>query len=118
MLADHLLKIKKEFKNLKKQEIQAVFTKMNLIRLVFSMAWLMEILKNLARRTVSDKMLRDKAFNIAKNPKYDEYQRGLGSMFYNFFDKKSAGSGVDEHANNEYPLDLVEELHKPIIRKS
>ena len=45
VLADHLLKIKKEFKNLKKQEIQAVFTKMNLIRLVFSMTWLMEILK-------------------------------------------------------------------------
>ena len=45
VLADHLLKIKKEFKNLKKQEIQAVFTKMNLIRIVFSMTWLMEILK-------------------------------------------------------------------------
>ena len=42
----HLLKIKREFKNLKKQEIQAIFTKMNLIRLVFSMIWLMEILKN------------------------------------------------------------------------
>ena len=41
----HLLKTKKEFKNLKKQEIQAIFTKMNLIRLVFSMIWLMEILK-------------------------------------------------------------------------
>ena len=40
-----LLKIKKEFKNLKKQEIQAIFTKMNLIRLVFNMIWHMEILK-------------------------------------------------------------------------
>ena len=38
-------KIKKEFKNLKKKEIQAIFTKMNLIRLVFSMTWYMEILK-------------------------------------------------------------------------
>ena len=35
----------KEFKNLKKQEIQAIFTKMNLIKLVFSMIWHMEILK-------------------------------------------------------------------------
>ena len=35
----------KEFKNLKKQEIQAIFTKMNLIRLVFNMIWHMEILK-------------------------------------------------------------------------
>ena len=36
--------------------------------------------KDLARRTTSDKILRDKAFNIAKNPKYDGYQRGFASM--------------------------------------
>ena len=42
---DHLLKTKKEFKNLKKQEIQAIFTKMNLIRHAFNMIWLREILK-------------------------------------------------------------------------
>ena len=45
VLVDHLLKIKKEFKNLKKQEIQAIFTKMNLIRHAFNTIWLMEILK-------------------------------------------------------------------------
>ena len=45
---------------------------------------------DLARRTASDKVLRDKAFNIAKNPKYDGYQRGLASMVYKLFDKKSA----------------------------
>ena len=50
--------------------------------------------KDLARRTASDKNLRDKAFNIAKNPKYDGYQRGLGSTVYECFDKKSAGSGI------------------------
>ena len=44
--------------------------------------------KDLKRRTASDKILRDKAFNIAKNPKYDGYQRGLASMVYKFFDKK------------------------------
>ena len=44
-LVGHLLKTKKEFRNLKKQQIQAIFTKMNLIRLAFSMIWLMEILK-------------------------------------------------------------------------
>ena len=72
--------------------------------------------KDLAKRTPSDKFLRDKAFNIAKNPKYDGYQRGLASMVYKFFDKKSKGSGV---ANNEIKqnLQLAEELHKPIIRK-
>ena len=45
VLVDHLLKIKKVLKNLKKQEIPAIFTKMNLIRLVFNMIWHMEILK-------------------------------------------------------------------------
>ena len=44
--------------------------------------------KNLTRRTTSDKILHDKAFNIAKNPKYGEYQRGLPSMVYKCFDKK------------------------------
>ena len=44
--------------------------------------------KYLTRRTASDKILLDKAFNIAKNPKYDRYQRGIASMVYKFFDKK------------------------------
>ena len=44
--------------------------------------------KDLKRRTFADKILRDKAFNIARNPKYDEYQRGLASMVYKCFDKK------------------------------
>ena len=44
--------------------------------------------KDLARRTASDKVLKDKAFNIAKNPKHDGYQRGLASMVYKFFYKK------------------------------
>ena len=50
--------------------------------------------KDLIRKTFSDNALRDKAFNIAKNPKYDGYQRGLASMVYTFFDKKSTGSGI------------------------
>ena len=45
--------------------------------------------KDIKRRTTSDKILRDKAFDIAKNPKYDGYQKGLASMIYKFFDKKS-----------------------------
>ena len=44
--------------------------------------------KDLARRKASDKTLRDKAFNIAKTPKYDRYQRGLASMVYKIFNKK------------------------------
>ena len=73
--------------------------------------------KDLAKRTASDKVLGDKAFNIAKNPKHDGYQRGLASMVYKFFDKKSRGSGVN---NNEIKQNeqLTEELHKPIIKKN
>ena len=71
--------------------------------------------KNLARSTASDKVLIDKAFNIVKNPKYDRYQRGLVSVVYKIFDKKSSGSDVnDEIKLNEQ---LADELHKPIIRK-
>ena len=70
--------------------------------------------KDLERRTASGKVLRDKAFNIAKNPKYDGYQRGLASMVYNFFDKKSKGSGVNMPLQSNEQL--AEELHKLIIR--
>ena len=50
--------------------------------------------KDLTKRTAADKVLRNKAFNIAKDLKYDGYQRGLTSMVYKFFDKKTAGSGI------------------------
>ena len=69
--------------------------------------------KDLVRKTQSDKVLRDKAFKIASDPKYDGYQRGLASMVYKFFDKKSSGSGIINEANYQ----LADELHKPIIRK-
>ena len=88
---------------------------MNLIRLVFNMA--NGDFKDLARRTASVKVLRDKEFNIAKNRKSDGYQRELASMLYKFFDKTSAGISVNMHANNESLLNLAEELHKPSIRK-
>ena len=48
-----------------------------------------EHFKNLNRRTFADKVLCDKAFNIAKDPKYDGYQQGLASMVYKYFNKKN-----------------------------
>ena len=75
--------------------------------------------KDLVKRTHSDKVLKDKAFKIASDPKYDGYQTGLASMVYNFFDKKFAslntfsGSGITNEANYK----LANELHKTIIRK-
>ena len=68
---------------------------------------------DLAKRTQSDKLLRDKAFKIASDPKYDGYQRGLAPMVYKFFDKKSSGSGVDAQPNYQ----LANELHRQIIKK-
>ena len=84
--------------------------------------------KDLINRTEADKVLRDKAFDIASNPKYDGYQRGLASMVYKFFDKKSTGSGFKKLKNTTKPTAgpsalarnssiLADERHKPIIRK-
>ena len=73
--------------------------------------------------TSSDKILRNKAFNIAKDPKYDGCKNGLTSMFYIFFGKKSASladkfvSSSDIKNENLLNEELAEELHKPIIRK-
>ena len=86
--------------------------------------------KDLAKRTAANKVLRNKAFKIASDQKYDGYQRGLASMVYKFFDKKSQES--DRHspstsyspsssalliANNKENIQIADELCKPIIRK-
>ena len=76
----------------------------------------MENNKDLNRRTAADKVLRDKTVNIAKNPKYDGYQRGLTSIVFKFFDKKSASlvdkstSGETVGNENITNKELVEEL--------
>ena len=90
--------------------------------------------KYLLRRTASDKVLREKVFNIAKNTKYDGYQRGLSTMVYKFFDKRfallvnksTAVRGVTiivnkSAFNNDRPLDLATqqlaaELLNPIFK--
>ena len=69
--------------------------------------------KDLTKRAQSDKVLRDKEFKIASDPKYDGYQRELASMVHNFFDKKSSGSGF----NAEPSYQLQNKLHKQIIRR-
>ena len=82
--------------------------------------------KDLINRTKSDKVLRDKAYNISSNPEYDGYQRGLASMVYKFFDKKSTaepsslermGSGIKKDTTKSSSLILADELHKPVIEK-
>ena len=75
--------------------------------------------KYLINRTEADKVLRDKAYDIASIPEYDAYQRGLTSMVYRFFDKKSTGSCFKKLKNTTKPNSsiLADERHKPIIRK-
>ena len=69
--------------------------------------------KDLTKKTQSDNVLKDKAFKTASDPKYDGHQRGLASMVYNFFDKKSSEIGVA----NEPHYQLANELHRQVFRK-
>ena len=72
-------------------------------------------LNDINRRTTADKLLRNKVFNIAKNPKYDGYQRRLALVVYKFFDKKTSdGTLKNEIMSNK---ELAEELFKPVFRK-
>ena len=115
MLADHLQKTKKE--NLKEQKIQDTFIK------IFNMTRVYEDFINLPRRRASDKVLRDKEFNITKEPKYDEYQCGLASRVYKISDKNSTATYSKKCAGANAPWKITskqqkaEELLKPIIRK-
>ena len=88
--------------------------------------------KDVENRLISDQKLRNSAYDIASNPKYDGYQRGLASMVYKFFDSKVApldkktisGKGNAKHTAKPSSLKrtrnnkiLAEELHKPVIKK-
>ena len=70
--------------------------------------------KDLTKRTIADKNLTNRAFDIVKDPKYDGYQRGLAFMVYKYFESNVSGSGAKLIPENEQ---LANELHKPIIRK-
>ena len=77
--------------------------------------------KNLAKRTQSDEVLRDKAFKFASDQEYDGYQRGLASIVYKFFDKTSSGIGIATSLANKTATEpnykLANELYQQIIRK-
>ena len=94
---------------------------MSLIKSVFSMILLIVNQKTYAKRTQSDKVLSDKTFKSASDPKYGGYQRGLALMIYKFFDKKSSGSDVVASLANKSATEpiyqLTNELHKQIIKK-
>ena len=66
--------------------------------------------KDLTKRTAADKVLGDKAFKIASDQKYDGYQRGLASMVYKYFDKKSSGSGIVNKKTYNYLMNFISQL--------
>ena len=80
---------------------------------------LWQIKKNTIKRTQSDKVLKDKALKIESDPKYDGYQKGLASIVYKFFGKKSTTLNKSSGSSivNEPNYQLGNELHKPIIGK-
>ena len=88
VLVDHVQKTKKEYKNLKRQDLRYIYQN-ELDKVCFQI-----------RRKSSDKILRDKAFDNAKNPKYDQYQRGSASMIYEFFDKKTSAKRANKFAGS------------------
>ena len=116
---DHLLNINKKIQKFKETGDTNYIYKNELDKACFAHDAAYSASKYLTKRTVADKILKNRAFNIAKDQKYDGYQRGLASMIYKFFDKKSKGSGA-KHVNTKLApqnQQLAEELHKPIIRK-
>ena len=111
----HSLIIKKELKKFKETGDSRYIYQNELDRSCLQHDMTYGDFKDLNRRTAADIIWRDKAFNVAKNPKYDGYQHGLASMIYKDFDKKSSGGTIkNEIISNK---ELAKELHKPFIRK-
>ena len=111
MLLDHLQKTKREFKET--GDSQYIYQN-ELDKACFQHDMAHGNFKDLTRRTASDKILHDEAFNIVKNLRYSGYQCGLASRVYKFSDKKLSGSGIEnENISNK---ESAEELHKPVIR--
>ena len=109
-------KLKKRIKIFKETGFWGHIYQNKLVKAYFQHGMAYGDFKDLNRRTAADKVLRDKAFNIAKDQKDDGYHCGLASMVYKVFDKKSSGGTIknEDILNKE----LAEELHKPVSRNS
>ena len=115
MLEGHLQKNKGRIQKFKEPDDSRYIYQSELDKACFQGDMAYGDFKDLTRRTASDKILHDKAFNIAKNLKYDVYQWDLASMFYKFFDKKTSGGDIKNRTISN--KELAEELCKPIIGK-
>ena len=99
MFEDHLQKTKKEYNNTETGDSQYIYQN-ELDKACFQHGMACGDFKDLTSRTASDKALHDKSFNIAKNPKYNGYQRGLASMDYKYFDKKASATRAIKFADS------------------
>ena len=109
---DHFQNTHKEFKIFK---IQASYIYNNdLDKACFQHDMAYNKFKDLDKRTQSGIVLKNKTLKIASNPKYNGYERGLASMVYKFFDKKSKRARIKNEIKENQQL--ANELHKPIIR--
>ena len=107
-------KIKERLKNFKDTGGSKCIDQKELSKTCFQIDMTYGDFKDLNRRTAADKVLCDKAFNIVRNSKYDEYQHEFASMVNKFLIKRTSGRTVkNEIISNK---ELAEELHKPIIR--
>ena len=91
MLVDHLQKNKEKILKFEETRVQRCIYENKLNKACFQHHMAYGNFKDLTRRTAANKLLHDKAFNIAKDLKRDGYQRGLVSMVYKFFDENTAG---------------------------
>ena len=108
MLVDHLLKTKKKYKNLKKQEIHDIFIKKKLIKLAFFQHGMVYgDFQYLPRKTATDKVTHDEAFHIAKNAKYDRYQRDIASLVYKFLDKNSSAKYANKFCSGAVKSEII-----------
>ena len=73
--------------------------------------------KDLTRRTASNKILRNKVFNLAQNLKYYGYQKSLASMVYDFFERKTSGSDIKNISNKELAEELTSQLLEKLIKE-
>ena len=109
VLVEDLLNIVKKLKNVEKQEFKTY--KNELDKASFGHDATYSDREDLSKRTISDKILKDKAYEITRNHGYGGYQGALASVVFKFFFDKKIWSGV---SLNEQ---LAEELHEPVMKK-
>ena len=73
--------------------------------------------QDLPKTKQSDKVLRDKEFKIASDPKYDGYQRGLASMVYKLFDKNYSGNVITDEPNYQPEVSFINQLLKKLRKE-